>query len=262
MNLATKQYFVSRDIHFYEHIFPFRKDSYKAFMQPLPEVVFTSPTSHTSFNDVFLSLSEDSSSSSASRSCPSVPMDRIASPSVEQPPIQSASAEVPTPPTLSPPSPRRSSRPRKNPAWMTDFVIPSLPGLADSVPSAVTAISSIPLSDTHKALMASIDNSHDPATFSKAVQDSKWCQAMDNELKALEENKTWEITTLRPGKRAIGCKWIYRIKFHSDGRIDRCKARLIALGCRQRYGVDYWETFAPVAKMTTCLLYTSPSPRD
>jgi len=56
---------------------------------------------------------------------------------------------------------------------------------------------------------------------------------------------------LPPGKRAIGCKWIYRTKFHSDGSIDKCKARLVALGCRQKFGVDYWETFAPVTKMTT-----------
>jgi len=98
-------------------------------------------------------------------------MDRTASPSIEQPPIQSAPADVPSPPAMSQPSPR------KTPAWMTDFVISSLPGSADSVlphtPSVVTTISSISLSATHQALMALIENSHDPTTFSKAIQDSK-----------------------------------------------------------------------------------------
>jgi len=86
--------------------------------------------------------------------------------------------------------------------------------------------------------MASIENTHDPSSFSEAVQQAKWCAAMDAKLWALEENKTWEITLLPLGKRPIGCKWIYRTKFHFDGSIDKCKARLVALGCRQKFGVD------------------------
>lgn len=60
-----------------------------------------------------------------------------------------------------------------------------------------------------------------------------------------------KITTLPPGKQSIGCKWIYKTKYHPDGTIDRYKSRLIILGCRQVYGIDYGEAFAPVAKITT-----------
>ncbi|GJY09949.1 retrovirus-related pol polyprotein from transposon RE1 [Tanacetum coccineum] len=72
---------------------------------------------------------------------------------------------------------------------------------------------------------------------------------MQKELQALEANHTWELTLLPPGKVPIGCKWVYRIKFHADGSIDRYKARLVAKGFSQNEGIDYKETFAPVAKM-------------
>ncbi|KAJ8899694.1 hypothetical protein K2173_019392 [Erythroxylum novogranatense] len=79
---------------------------------------------------------------------------------------------------------------------------------------------------------------------------------MDEELTALELNKTWTITPLPADHKPIGCKWVYKIKYRSDGNIERYKARLVAKGYTQLEGIDYRDTFSPTAKLTTlrCLL--------
>lgn len=74
---------------------------------------------------------------------------------------------------------------------------------------------------------------------------------MEEELQALMDNHTWDIVHCPANVKAIGCKWVYSIKLRSDGTLDRYKARLVALGNKQEYGINYEETFAPVAKMTT-----------
>jgi hypothetical protein len=104
---------------------------------------------------------------------------------------------------------------------------------------------------------ANMCTTDEPTDLRVALADPKWKAAMDEEYSALINNKTWHLVPARDATNVIDCKWIYKIKRRADGTIDRFKARLVAKGFKQRYGIDYEETFSRVVKAATIRLVLS-----
>lgn len=97
-------------------------------------------------------------------------------------------------------------------------------------------------------------SSEEPSVFKEAVQYSEWREAMKEEIHMIEKNKTWSLVQRPTDKNVVSVKWIYRLKTDANGNVVRHKARLVARGFAQQYGVDYLETFAPVSRHETIRL--------
>lgn len=87
--------------------------------------------------------------------------------------------------------------------------------------------------------------------FEDAVQEKVWRDACDEEIASIIKNKTWDLVELPEGAKAIGLKWIFKIKRNSDGSINKYKSMLVAKGYIQRHEIDFDEVFAPVARIET-----------
>ncbi|GJS94691.1 ribonuclease H-like domain, reverse transcriptase, RNA-dependent DNA polymerase [Tanacetum coccineum] len=94
----------------------------------------------------------------------------------------------------------------------------------------------------------------EPKNYKEASNDQKWIEAMKDELDSINRNNTWKLTSLPPGHKAIGLKWVFKTKRDADGKIIKHKARLVAKGYIQEHGIDFEEVFAPVARMETIRL--------
>ncbi|CAL9012681.1 unnamed protein product [Prunus brigantina] len=91
----------------------------------------------------------------------------------------------------------------------------------------------------------------EPENFDEAAEDEAWKKAMQNAMSMIEKNQTWELVSRPSNKPVIGVKWVYKTKLHLDGSVQKNKARLVAKGYAQKPGIDYNETFTPVARLDT-----------
>jgi hypothetical protein len=105
-----------------------------------------------------------------------------------------------------------------------------------------------------KCLVACDDEDEKASSFQeimKSKHKNEWKEAMDKEIKSIKDHQTWELVPRPRNQKVIGSRWIFKIKRHADGSIERYKARFCAKGYTQKFGVDYSETFAPVVKHTS-----------
>ena len=254
LNLDTKEVFVSRDVKFMEHIFPFANI-------PTPSLKQLFPTQQTfyDYDPLFIpkSLVPDPSTPSPDTSSPT---SDLPSPHNNSLPNNSSPSTVTLPSPVLVPVPVRPHRDRQLPSKFSDYTgLPAhlvnnihLKSSVDTVAYSLDHyISYLPFDPTYVHFLANITKVTEPTTYKQVVQQSPWCEAMNVELAALEANHTWKLQPLPPGKHVVGCKWLYKVKYHANGDIDRYKARLVAKGFTQTEGLDYFETYAPVAKMST-----------
>ena len=309
-DLDTKEFFVSRDVKFFEEVFPFINPA-DANIDPFSLFPPTNDPIHLDFSTIeFL---EDT----PAEPIPLLPTPQNPTPFWPSPPPVS----YPPQPKSSPPSPLSSHGPSQlqaqsfapllspssspGPSSPTAHVVPSpasVPARSDTIPtfsqpsssytplgcgfsdkhpsvllkdyvtkyvqvnslssfaSPFTASSGTPYPIAHyincanysvnyRKFLVVVTNT-EPRSFKEAMKDDKWKESMQDEIWALEENGTWTMESLPPGKKALGSQWVYHIKYMANGEIERLKSRLIVFGNHQEAGIDYNEIFAPVTKMT------------
>lgn len=119
-------------------------------------------------------------------------------------------------------------REKNPPSWLQDYVAHTTlsPSPCDVSPSASPGtssplthyISSYHFSTAHRLFLANVDAGTEPRTFAEAMRHEGWRAVMTNEIRALEANGTWDMASLPPGKKALGCKWVYKINIMQMGQ--------------------------------------------
>ncbi|KAH9671391.1 retrovirus-related pol polyprotein from transposon RE1 [Citrus sinensis] len=164
---------------------------------------------------------------------PSSPISNLSSPTPSTFPL-SPTAPSPSPPTPPPPLPTQTH--------------PMITRSRNNIykPKQLDHTTLAPIISTHP-----LPSTVEPTSIKAALADPQWLQAMRIEYNALISNHTWDLVPPVPSQNLIGCKWVFRVKRHPNGSVDRYKARLVAKGFTQRPGLDYHDTFSPVVKTTT-----------
>ncbi|GJY67437.1 ribonuclease H-like domain-containing protein [Tanacetum coccineum] len=274
LSLENRSYIFSRDVKFYETIFPYKmKSNNKSF-----DNVINNEVNNKNFFDLFESGHQNISSPNDDGEGPSddageVIVDHQSTDTAEEQPfdddVHTASSMDDNPisegnvpcvqnvPTYDSSNrtdddnpvcvnTRRSSRVSKLPDKLNDFV------LDNKVNYVLNKYANHnKLSTDNSCFFSNLNKTVEPTCYNEAVKDINLVQAVNNEMKALYLNNTWTLTELPINRKAIGSKWVYKIKYKSDGEVERYKARVVAKGFGQKEGVDYEEIFSPVVKMST-----------
>ncbi|GJV98148.1 ribonuclease H-like domain-containing protein [Tanacetum coccineum] len=136
---------------------------------------------------------------------------------------------------------RRSTRQTKLPTSLNDFIIEGK--VKYGVEKVVNYVN---LNHESFCFASGLNKSIEPTCYKEVILDNNWIDAMNAKIEALKKNNTWEITELPANRKAIGYKWIFKIKYKASGDIDKYKARLVAKGFNKKEGVDFDKTVRPI----------------
>ncbi|CAM8921167.1 unnamed protein product [Rhodiola kirilowii] len=245
--LSTQQVLVSRHVVFRENIFPFKRNSNTPAARPvtpIPPVIYD----EFGFNDEHL-IADTASHESAiffDTINPDDPVyfeadnsdfqmdSHISVPDFNSDHLPGESVSVPSVPL------RRSTRQSKLPVWSKDYVCSTL-AKKTSPHTMDHFVSYSKCASHHSKFALQISSMKEPTSFNQASKDAKWLEAMHKEITALESNNTWILTELPKDETLVDCKWIYKIKYLSDGTVEKFKARLVARGFTQVEGLEFYS---------------------
>nr|KYP67039.1 Retrovirus-related Pol polyprotein from transposon TNT 1-94 [Cajanus cajan] len=227
---SSGRIYISKDVIFNEHRFPYTD----LFQPSLTQNV--SPCQYFNLNP---DLSPPCTTSTVLSQQPPLPS-QIGDSSVSIIPSVSSSQNV------SPSSPESSSQNVSSPTSSTAPA--SIPRTINNHPMQTRSKSGFHNPRIHPSLFLAHS---EPKTVKQALADPNWFSAMQQEYNALMLNHTWDLVSLPSDRKAVGCKWVFRVKENADGSIDKLKARLVAKGFHQVHGFDFHETFSPVIKPIT-----------
>ena len=219
MIYKIRLFFISQDVVFHENIFPFHSQiAQSTIIDPFPELVLPQPL-HDSTIPPYNPHTEPNTN-----------------------PAHPAPAN--------PPNLRRSNRNHRPPSYLQQYHCNQVITTSCTYPIS-DFLNYDKLSPSYRHFVMQLPSVFEPQFYHQAAKLPEWQEAMKAELQAMEANNTWTLIPLPPNKHTIGCRWVYKVKYHPDGSVDRCKARLVAKGYTQQAGLDFIETFSPVAKLPT-----------
>jgi len=190
---------------------------------------------------------------------PATAVDRLSHPD-----LQVYTRRAPPPSSVPVSAPQESTSPSSNPSPPSDLDMPIAlrKGKRSCTSHPISNFVSYDhLSPAFSSFISAINSPTIPTNIHDALSRPGWKSAMDDEMCALQATGTWELVPLPPGKTVVGCKWVYTVKANPDGSVERLKARLVAKGYTQVFGLDYCDTFSPVAKMSSVRLFLSLATR-